>query len=281
MAKKRFLQARPFLAFGIVLLAWAIVPISVKSLARVSFYEFQAPANVAASYVRNVQDYWSMRMRSKDELIEVGRDLAQNNARYELKMRENEALLAEIKRLQSLLNLPAREGYRYEHARVVRRDFSGWWQQLVIRKGRNYKIEVGAPVVFTGGVVGRVREVDLYTSVVDLVSSPNVRIAAAIEGDNRPVAYRGAPNPSFTHPRGRVEFVPQDVTATAGRPALLVTYGLGGVFPPGLPIGKVELLSMGPDGQFKIGEVILDERLSTIAEVAVLVRTTPEAAVTP
>jgi rod shape-determining protein MreC len=195
LAKKRFPQARPFLAFGIVVLAWAIVPFAVKSLARVSFYEFQAPGNLAASFARDLQDYWSMRVRSKNELIEAGKELAQTNARYELTIRENESLRAELKRLEAYNRLPAREGYSYEIARVVRRDFSGWWQQLVIRRGRDRGIQVGDPVVFVGGVVGRVREVDLYTAVVDLLSSQNVRLAANFEGDNRPVAYRGGPNP--------------------------------------------------------------------------------------
>lgn len=271
MPKKRFLTARPFLALGVVVLLWMLVPFAVKSLARVSFYEFQAPAHLAASEIRNLQDYWSMRVHSKNELIEVGRDLARNNARYELKIRENETLAAELARLTAYFNLPAREGYRYEVARVVRRDFSAWWQQIIINKGSNYPIKPGYPVVFTGGVVGRVRKVDLYTSTVDLLSSQDVRLAANFEGDNRPVAYRGGPNPSFTSPRGRVEFVPGDITATPGKPALLVTSGLGGVFPPGLPIGRVPLLEPGPDGKFKVGEVILDERLGSLAEVAVLV----------
>jgi rod shape-determining protein MreC len=273
LAKKRFPQARPFLAFGIVVLAWVIVPFVVKSLARVSFYEFQAPLHLAASFGRDLQDYWGMRVSSKNELINAGKELARTNARYELIIRENEALRQELKRLEQYSQLPVHEGYSNEIARVVRRDFSAWWQQLVIRKGRNYGIRVGDPVVFVGGVVGKVREVDLYTSVVDLLSSPDVRLAANFEGDNRPVAYHGGPNPGFANARGRVEFVPQDITATPGRPVTLVTSGHGGIFPPGLPIGKVALLQMGPDGQFKVGEVMLDERLSALTEVAVLVRT--------
>lgn len=271
MPKKRFLQVRPFVALGILVAAWLILPLAVKSLARVSFYEFQAPAQLAASYVRDLQEFWSARVRSKRELIEAGRDLARTNSRYELGIRENDSLRDEVARLERWLNLPAREGYRYEVARVVRRDFSVWWQQIVIRKGQNFQIPEGAPVIFTGGVVGRVREVHTYTAVVDLLSSQNLRLAANFEGDNRPVSYRGGANPAFAGPRGRVEYVPGDIVATPGRPAKLVTSGLGGVFPPGLPIGRVERLELGPDGQFKVGEVILDERLAALSEVAVLV----------
>ncbi len=248
-----------------------VVPLVVKSLARVSFYEFQAPALLSASYMRDLQEYWSLRVQSKDELIAAGRDLAHTNARYELGIRENESLRTEVERLERLLNLPVHEGYRYEIARVARRDFSIWWQQLWIRKGANHGIPVGAPVVFTGGAVGRVREVHSTMSVVDLISSPNVRLAANFAGDNRPVAYLGIPDQSFANPRGRVQFVPGDITASPAAPAQLVTSGLGGVFPPGLPIGRIQRLTMGPDGQFKEGEVVLDERLSSLSEVAVLV----------
>ena len=253
------------------MVAWLVLPLVVKSLARVSFYEFQAPALLSASYLRDLQDYWALRVQSKDELIAAGRDIAHTNARYELGIRENEALRAEVERLERLLNLPVHTGYRYEIARVARRDFSIWWQQLWIRKGTNHGIPVGAPVVYTGGVVGRVREVHATTAVVDLISSPNIRLAATFAGDNRPVAYLGVANPQFANPHGRVQFVPGDIAASAAAPAQLVTSGLGGIFPPGLVIGRIQKLTIGPDGQFKEGEVILDERLSSLSEVAVLV----------
>ena len=271
MARKSFFQARPFLALGLVVIAWLVLPLVVKSLMRVSFYEFQAPAILSASYLRDLQEYWAMRVQSKDALIAAGRDIAHTNARYEIGIRENQSLRAEVERLERLLTLPVHEGYRYEVARVARRDFSIWWQQIWIRKGANYGIPVGAPVVFTGGVVGRVREVHATTSVVDLISSPNIRLAANFEGDNRPVAYLGAANPQFAHPRGRVHFVPGDISASAAEPAELVTSGLGGVFPAGLLIGRIQRLNIGPDGQFKEGDVVLDERLSSLSEVAVLV----------
>jgi rod shape-determining protein MreC len=271
LAHKRFLQARPFFALGIVIAIWAILPLVVKSLARISFYEFQAPANLTAERIRALQVFWSSRLHSKNELFEAGRDVAQLNAAYELSIREKESLAVEVSRLEQLLNLPARDGYRYEVARVINRDFSAWWQQITIRKGHNHGIRAGAPVVFTGGVVGRVREVHTYTSVVDLLSSQSLRLAANFDGDNRPVAYSGGPNPAFVGPRGTVEFVPMDVNASPQNRLLLVTSGLGGVFPPGLPIGRVEELETGPDGQFQIGQVFLDQRLSTLTEVAVLI----------
>ena len=155
MPPKRFDQARPFLTLIAVILAWLIVPVVVKTFARATFFELQAPISVAASYARDLQDYWTLRLHSNDELIEAGRDLARLNATYEESVQQNTNLQAEITRLEDLLKLPPYASYRSEYARVVRRDFSGWWQRLVILKGKNFGIPVGAPVIFSGAISTR------------------------------------------------------------------------------------------------------------------------------
>jgi rod shape-determining protein MreC len=242
-----------------------------RALLSVSFYEFQAPVLLAPSFVRDLQAFWGTRLHSKSELFEAGRDLARLNSAYELQIQQQEALRRQIDRMERLLALPPESAFRYEVARVSHRDITSWWQQIVIRKGRNYDIPVGAPVVFTGGVAGRVREVHAYTATIDLLSSPQVRLAAQFETDSRPVSYQGVANPPIQPPFGRVEFVSSDVDASPNAPLRLLTSGLGGIFPAGLTIGWVEVLSANPDGLFKTGRVRLDDRLNTITEVAVLV----------
>ena len=276
MPPKRLDQARPFLTLIVVILGWLIVPVVVKTFARASFFELQAPISVAASYARDLQDYWTLRLHSNDELIEAGRDLARLNATYEESVQQNANLEAEIARLEDLLKLPPYANYRSEYARVVRRDFSGWWQRLVIRKGKNYGITVGAPVIFSGGVVGRVSEVHAYTSDVELISSPGVRLAGVIEGETQPISFQGGINATFDPPKGVIEFVPLNVFASAVMPKKLVTSGLGGVFPPGLSLGTVTKVEPSADGLFKTGEVQLDPRLSSLTEVTVLVPLNPE-----
>jgi rod shape-determining protein MreC len=273
---KRFDQARPFATLLIVVIAWLVVPTAVKSFTRASFFELTAPVTVAADYARVLKEYWGLRLHSKDELIQAGRDLARLNASYELGVQQNTELQSQIERLESLLRLPSFNQYRYEHARVARRDFSGWWQRLVIRKGKNFGIPEGAPVVFTGGVVGKVSEVHATTAVVDLISSPNIRLTGVIEGDVRPVSFQGGVNLTFAPPTGVVEFVPLDIIATPAFQKRLVTSGFGGVFPPGLTLGLVTRAELGSDGLFKSGEVKLDERLGSLTEVTVLVPLNPQ-----
>jgi rod shape-determining protein MreC len=269
---QRFDQARPFATLGVVLAAWLILPAAAKSFARATFFEFTAPIVATASYVRDLQEYWSLRAHGNGQLIEAGRDLARVNASYDLTVQRNAELEAEIGRLEPLLHLPPVPGYRLETARVAERDLaSSWWQRLIIRKGRNYGIPAGAPVVFGGGVVGRVAEVYAYTAVVELISSPGVRLAAMIEADARPISYEGGDNPTFGPPRGLVEFLPLDVFAQASATRRVVTSGLGGVFPPGLTIGQLVKIQPSSDGLFNTGIVQLDPRLADLTEVTVLV----------
>lgn len=271
MLPKRFDQAQPFITLGIIVLAWLIVPTAAKRLMRLSFFEFQAPLDISAATVRDVQEFWSLRTRSRNELIEAGIDLAHLNAKYETSIQRNAALEGEVARLQELLKLPSYTEYRAEPARVARRDFNVWWQRMVIRKGRNYGITEGAPVIFVGGVVGRVRVVHAYTSEVELISNPGLRMAATIEGDTRPLSYQGGNNPTFGPAKGTVEFVPLDVTATPSASRRLVTSGVGGVFPAGLTIGQIFRVDPSTDGLFKTGEVRLDPRLDSVSEVTVLI----------
>jgi rod shape-determining protein MreC len=277
----RFDRARPFLLLGLVLLAWLILPTLVKRFARLSFYEFQAPVDVAASYTRDLQDFWSQRTRSNAELVAAARDLQRLNASYELRLQEDARLRAEITRLEGLLRLPSYPEFRAEPARVVRRDFNAWWQRLVVRKGANHKILVGSPVIYSGGLAGRVVEVHATTSVVELIASPGVRLAAVFEGDDRPVSFQGGINPPLRPAEAVIEFVPLDVFATPSAPRRLVTSGIGGVYPPGLSVGEVYQLEPSTDGLFKTGRARLDPRLGRLTEVTLLVPLDPAFFVTP
>jgi rod shape-determining protein MreC len=269
---KRLDQARPFFALGLLVAAWLVVPVVIKTFTRATFFELQAPVAIATSYAGDLQEYWSLRMHSNHELIEAGRDAAHAAASYAFAMQQYAELQSQVARLENLLKVPSFREYRAEHARVVRRDFSSFWQQLVIRKGRNFNIIVGSPVIFSGGVIGRIAEVRATTSVVEVISSPSFRIPAVIEGDTRPMSFQGGSFPAFGPPVAMVEFVPLDIFAN--KPQRLVTWG--GTYPAGLTLGEITDLKMGADGLFKIGRVKLEERLASLTEVTVLVPLTQD-----
>ncbi|GAB5560279.1 MAG: rod shape-determining protein MreC [Synoicihabitans sp.] len=275
MPPDRFDTSRPFITLGLMVAIWFLVPTAVKRISQIGFYELQAPVEVSASYLRELQDYWAWRSRSKTEIYKAYQDLGRVSAQYAHAADENATLRREVEKLETLLRLPTFAAYRSEPARVVSRDLNAWWQRLIIRKGANHGIVKGAPVIFAGGVVGRIAEVHENTATVDLITSSAVRLAASFEGDDRPISYQGGQNPPLSRPQGIVEFVPLDLFATPADPKALVTSGLGGVFPRGLRIGLVTVLEPSPDGLFKTGRIQLDPRLNELTEVTVLIPLDP------
>lgn len=271
MAQLRLDKYKPLVALGVFLISWWLVPSIVKSFVRVSFSEFQAPAWIASSYLDDLEGFWARRSHSKIELIDAGRELAREKAYYQYYAQLNARMENEIARFESILMLPSRREFHYEVARVIRRDLSAWWQQITLRKGRNYGIVTGAAVVFSGGVVGRVVEVNALTSRVELVTSPNFRMAASFEQDGRPVIYQGRVQTGLGAPTGTVDNAPQDLVARSQHPLQLVSTELGGTFPAGLKIGLVTWLQPGSTGLFQAGEVQLDDRLLQLHEVTVLI----------
>lgn len=271
----RLIPGKALIVLAAVLLLWGLLPTLFRSGLRDLLFEFQAPSWAALSHLRDLNHYWFMRSASKDKLIEAGRDLARLNAAYEVRLQQVAGIDLELERLERLLNLPSLPEYRYEIARVARRDMNVWWQHLLLRKGSADGLRPGQGVIFVGGVVGRIKEVHQYTAVVELITSTSFRAAAHLEGDPRPVTYQGGDNRAFRAPRGRVFNVPLDVGAGPGGSVRLVSSRLGGVFPDGLTIGYAEGLQASPDGLFQTGSVRLDDRLLGVREVAVLVPLDP------
>tara|TARA_B100001248_G_scaffold262589_1_gene259756 strand:- start:57766 stop:58620 length:855 start_codon:yes stop_codon:yes gene_type:complete len=270
-SKKHHRQIKLFILLGGLLWAWWSLPVLAKVFLNDSFFEFQAPTWTVASHLKDLQSYWNLKSRSRTELIETGRDLARLNAAYEISLQKARTLEDELTRLEALLKLPPIPEYRYEVARVCRRDLSAWWQQILVRKGKKHGIREGAPVVFAGGIVGRVHRVYTYTSLVELVSSPNFRISAHLEGDHRPVTYQGSINPTFSSPRGEAREIPPDIKDAQEEAIRIVSSSLGGTFPEGLTIGYVQQLEPGTDGIFQRTAVNLDQRLLSLTEVAILI----------
>lgn len=271
MASKNLRHYKPFIVLFAFLVLWGVLPVFVKGFFQVGFYEFQAPLNIAASHMRDIQDYWALKLHSKQSLLESGRDLARMNAAYALALQEQGALKQEIEDLEKLLNLPPQEGYRYEIARVTERHPHSWWQQITVRKGSKQGIIEGAGVVFVGGLVGRVVRVYTHTAVVQLVSHPEFRIASQLENDGRVLIYQGANSLQGPELAGIVKTLPLDLNTDQKVLRRLQTSRLGGIFPDGIHIGWIDTLEPEKDGLFAKATVRLDERLRYLKEVALLI----------
>lgn len=144
---------------------------------------------------------------------------------------------AENARLRGLLGLGARLGGGFVTAEVLHQAGITDGLTLVLSAGAVEGVEELAPVVAARGLVGMVRAVDARTSVALAWTHPDFRASAMVEGADVygiVAARRGAAAGEVMELRG-VAYRDQLAPGTK-----VVTSGLGGVFPRGIPIGTVQ-----------------------------------------
>ncbi|MGA0134527.1 MAG: rod shape-determining protein MreC [Opitutales bacterium] len=260
----------------LILLLWCAGPSVVRRFSREAFTEFQAPALELVGKSRDLARSWELRSRSTDELVEAGRDLGRINAALELRLATLRDVNEENARLRQILAYSPGPEYRTIVARVVLRENTSWWQRITIRKGRNDGVRPFSPVVFGRQVIGRVAQVHMETSEVDLITSPGFRCTAHLEGDENHNIVLLSGNAAGGIGRALVSNVPKTYGGPAGQAPRLTTTGIGGVYPSGLDLGTIEgSLRTTPKGEFQEGDVVPPRALNTIHEVSVLVPVYP------
>ena len=145
-------------------------------------------------------------------------------------------LEAENTQLRALLKLRARLGTGFVTAEVLHQTGLTDGLTMLLGAGRRQGIAPLSPVIAPSGLVGMVVAVDPHTSVVMAWTHPDFRASAMVEGGKIfgvVAARRGETAGEVMELRG----VPYRDSLPAGTP--VVTSGLGGVFPRGIPVGTV------------------------------------------
>lgn len=176
-------------------------------------------------------------------LIELG-TLRQRNAELEQingSLRSENFRLSEVERENTELRkffkfAQEQPGLALRGAQIIGRNIGGestnFLNIILIDLGQVHGIKVGMPVVTDRGLVGRISEVNNSTSKVLLISDVNSAVAALLNQSRAPGVIRGTPQGNLL-----MDFIPQGVTIAVGE--VILTSGLGGGFPKGIPIGQV------------------------------------------
>lgn len=147
------------------------------------------------------------------------------------------ALEAENAELRRLLGLPARTGLPWVAAEVLHQSVPTDGRTVLLSAGRDAGVPDNAPVVTSDGLLGVVVQVGPASSVALTWAHPEYRVSAVtLDGAVQGIvaaAPGGEPSEAFLEFRG-VAF--RDTIATG---TMVVTSGLTGVYPKGIPIGRV------------------------------------------
>lgn len=173
---------------------------------------------------------------------------AENQARRQLAeqavilSRANQ-LQAENQRLRSLLDLREALPVKGLAAEVLYEAPDPFSRRIVIDRGGHRGVRLGAPVVNDAGVLGQVTRVYPLSAEVTLLTDREATIPVLnARTQQRGVAYGGE--------RGVMElrFIAANADIKPGDD--LVTSGLDGVYPPGLPVAKVGEVERRGDTSF-------------------------------
>jgi rod shape-determining protein MreC len=146
-------------------------------------------------------------------------------------------LRAENAQLRALLKLGGRLGYGFVDAEVLHQTGLSDGLTLVLSAGRREGVAPLAPVVAPAGLVGMVLSVDPHSSVAMAWTHPDFRVSAMVEGGRLfgiVASRRVEPSGEMMELRG----VPYREGLPLG--TIVMTSGLGGVYPRGIPIGSVQ-----------------------------------------
>jgi rod shape-determining protein MreC len=200
--------------------------------------------------------FWMVGARAENEQLQqmVHRLLLINNS-YAQSQKENE-------RLRQLLSLNDRLEFRSIGARVVART-PGFLSNLVyIDRGSEEGVHTDAAVLSGDGIIGRVILVTKHQSQVQLISNPDASIGALLEQTRTPGVLRGSGDALL-----EMEYVGNAEPVKVGD--IVVSSGLEGIYPKGLPIGKVVDSRKGK-GVFRFIKVEPRVDLIRVEEVSVL-----------
>ncbi|WP_235815021.1 rod shape-determining protein MreC [Olsenella massiliensis] len=135
-------------------------------------------------------------------------------------------------RLQDLLKLQSSYDLQSTAARIIAASTDSWSRTVVIDKGTSSGFAVGMPVTDSTGVIGQIVECGATSSTVRLLGDENSSVSAMIQSSRAHGVLTGSADGTL-----RLTLISADQSVSVGDS--VVTSGLGGVYPKGLPIGRV------------------------------------------
>jgi len=179
------------------------------------------------------------------------------------------SLMAENERLRQLLTLRGRISTPYVAAEVLHQAQATDGRTLLLDVGRSELVSEFDPVVAPEGLIGMVLSAAEHSSVVMTWAHPEFRVSAYTVGGNASGVV--APALSSLGGEGALEFrgVPYRDSVPPG--TLVLSSGLGGVYPKGIPVGTVTGVVREQAGWERVYRLLPAASPGAVAHVLVLI----------
>lgn len=206
-------------------------------------------------------------LSSLGKLDGENKQLKEQVAKLQGQLYLQEELKQENQRLKGLLQYREQysQNFATKVAAVIGRDPGNWFGMVTLNKGSAEGIVKGMPVVTPSGLAGRIVSVSERTSELMLISDPRSGVGAMVQESRIPGVLEGTTSGSG---ETRLIHIPKDTQLKKGQ--VIITSGIGGTFPKGVPIGRIVDVSNEPTGLFKTANVVPFADLHRLEEVLVL-----------
>ncbi|MDD2498093.1 MAG: rod shape-determining protein MreC [Desulfitobacteriaceae bacterium] len=237
----------------------------VEILFRNMLAPLESGATAVLGSTRTLGDY----LQGYRDLVQENKELKKEAARLNEEVNALTEAQLENVRLRQLLNMQEslKQGWQSIPAKVIGRDTSNWYHSVTINRGTDDGLEKGMAVINQDGLVGQVISVSRNSAEVLLILDKDGAVGCLVQLSRTPGVVEGVDRPrSFL----RMIHVPQDAELKENQ--VVVTSGLGGVFPSGLRVGYVVSITVEPNGLMKQALVSPFVDFDRLEEVLVLKR---------
>lgn len=183
-------------------------------------------------------------LEARSSLLEENRRLRESQLLLESRLQTLTALENENQRLRQLLQSSEQIRQEVLIAELYAVDLDPFKHQIMLNKGSNDGVHEQQPVIDAHGVVGQVTHVSPLSSTVLLITDASHALPVTVERTGLRTIALGTGNLE----RLALPHLPNTADVQVGD--LLLTSGLGGRFPAGYPVARIEQIERDPSRPF-------------------------------
>ena len=202
------------------------------------------PLQSAVEIPSRLTDWFDLRIKSKEILIKENQNLLSQQKINSSILQRYESLEQENERLKQILNAASNLDNKVEITRIISVNVNPYRHTIVIDKGERDGVYEGQVLLGADGVIGQILHTNFLTSEAILISDSDHALPVEINRNGLRTIVLG--NGSYT--KLDVPYIPNNADIEIGD--LLVTSGLGGKFPSGYPVAKVDFIESDLSEQF-------------------------------
>ena len=215
---------------------------------------FYLPQSVV-SYVAHIGNL------SKENTI-----LKKENAKLKLEVDLTKEYAIENERLKKLLFFENQWDYPIVLTQIIGHNPGPYMTTVVVNSGIADSIFYGMPVFTTNGLVGKVSKVHSGHSMVQLLSDPNSRTSVISQRSREQGTVFSRDNAEM---QIQISSYADLITGDT-----LVTSGLGGIYPKGIPVGVVTKLEKSNSEVLSYGSIELLQHIESLEEAFIIQKNT-------